>query len=112
VKPVLTILGQCLPAPPDDLAKSLPDTQAHVDVLSHNRAHAYTLQVVRIDMHQRTQHIGAKRICECGEALHGIQEYVRIVVLNCLQEYITDGGLECTHRLVWRGSCADGHQFA
>jgi hypothetical protein len=70
------------------------------------------LQAVYIDADQRAQHIRAKRICKRGQALNSIQEDVRIVVLNGLQKYITDGGLERAHSLLWCGSCADTHQFA
>jgi hypothetical protein len=105
-------LGQRIPTSPNDLSKGLTDTQAHVDVLSHEGTHTYSLQAVRIDAQQRAQHVRAERICERGQALHGIQKHVRVVVLNRLKEYVADGGLERAHRLVGCGSRAEAHQFA
>ena len=94
------------------MPEGLPDAQAHINILLRESARAHSLQAIRIHADQRAQHIRAKRIRERGQALHGIQEYVRVVVLNGLQEYIADGGLERAHSLVGRRSRADCHQLA
>jgi hypothetical protein len=108
----LTMTRQRIAASPNDLPEGLPDAQTHVNILLYESAHAHSLQPIRIHADQRAQHIGAKRISERSQALHCIQEYVRIVVLHGLQEYIADGRLERAHSLVGRTSRADGHQFA
>jgi hypothetical protein len=108
----LTITRQHIPASPNDLPEGLPDAQTHVNILLCKSARAHSLQTIRIHADQRAQHICAKRIRERSQALHGIQEYVRIVVLDGLQEYVADGRFERAHSLVGRASRADGHQFA
>jgi hypothetical protein len=108
----LTIVRQRISASPRDLPQGLPDTKANVYLLLRDGARTYPLQAVCIGTYKRTQHVGTERICEHGQTLDGIQEYVRIVVLNGLQEHLADGRLECAHCLVWHGACAGSNQLS
>ena len=84
---MLTVVRKCISTSPDHLAKSFADASAGVDVRLLKRTAADPFETPRIHLNKTFQDVLSKAVNHGGQTLNSVQEDIRVVVLDRLQEY-------------------------